>query len=92
MALEDLQDYTVLTRDTAQIDYRGYQVTSTTSPSSGVIALSILGILDTYDDFFTPDNVNLSTHRLDEAIRFGYGDLKVLKRRSFISSVHAALD
>ena len=75
MALEDLQDYTVLTRDTAQIDYRGYRVTSTTSPSSGIIALSILGILDTYDDFFTPDNVNLSTHRLDEAIRFGYGEV-----------------
>ena len=75
MVLEDLHNYTVLTRDTAQIDYRGYRVTSTTSPSSGVIALSILGILDTYDDFLAPDNVNLSTHRLDEAIRFGYGEV-----------------
>ncbi|GFG01929.1 gamma-glutamyltranspeptidase 1 [Aspergillus udagawae] len=34
----------------------------------------ILKILNTYDDFFAPGNVNLSTHRLDEAMRFGYGE------------------
>lgn len=73
MTLDDLRNYTVLTRDVAQIDYRGYKITSTTAPSSGGVALNILKVLDTYDQFFTAKNVNLSTHRLDEAMRFGYG-------------------
>ncbi|EAW11885.1 gamma-glutamyltransferase [Aspergillus clavatus NRRL 1] len=74
MTLEDLRNYTVTIRDVSQIDYRGYQITSTTAPSSGSVALSILKILSTYDDFFTASNVNLSTHRLDEAMRFAYGE------------------
>ncbi|GFF33455.1 gamma-glutamyltranspeptidase 1 [Aspergillus udagawae] len=74
MTLEDLRNYTVAIRNVSQIDYRGYQITSTTAPSSGTVAMSILKILNTYDDFFAPGNVNLSTHRLDEAMRFGYGE------------------
>lgn len=73
MTLDDLRNYTVLIRDVAQIDYRGYKVTSTSAPSSGVVAMNILKVLGTYDQFFTAENVNLSTHRLDEAMRFGYG-------------------
>lgn len=76
MTLEDLKNYTVAIRDVSQIDYRGYKITSTTAPSSGSIALSILKILGTYKDFFsTEKSVNLSTHRLDEAMRFGYGEV-----------------
>ncbi|KAF7118642.1 hypothetical protein CNMCM5793_008180 [Aspergillus hiratsukae] len=74
MTLEDLRNYTVAIRNVSQIDYRGYQVTSTSAPSSGTVAMSILKILSTYDDFFAAGNVNLSTHRLDEAMRFGYGE------------------
>ncbi|KAF9883982.1 hypothetical protein FE257_002423 [Aspergillus nanangensis] len=73
MTLEDLRNYTVAIRNVSQIDYRGYQITGTTSPSSGAVGLSILKILEGYDGFFAPDNVNLSTHRLAEAMRFGYG-------------------
>lgn len=73
MTLEDLRNYTVIIRNTSQIDYRGYKVIGTTAPSSGTVALNILKVLDTYDSFMVPGNVNLSTHRLDEAIRFGYG-------------------
>ncbi|EAL86996.1 gamma-glutamyltransferase [Aspergillus fumigatus Af293] len=72
MTMEDLRNYTVAIRNVSQIDYRGYQITSTSAPSSGTVALSILKILSTYDGFFAPGNVNLSTHRLDEAMRFGY--------------------
>jgi len=76
MTLEDLRNYTLAIRNTSQIDYRGHTVTSTTAPSSGVVALSILDILGTYSDFFSGEKaVNLSTHRLDEAIRFGYGEV-----------------
>ena len=75
MTLQDLQEYALVIRDAAQIDYRGYRVTSVPAPSSGIIALAVLKVLATYDDFFAPRNVNLSTHRLDEAFRFGYGQV-----------------
>lgn len=75
MTLDDLKNYTVAIRNVSQIDYRGYRITSTTAPSSGIVALSVLKILEGYNDFFTPVAVNLSTHRLDEAIRFGYGEV-----------------
>jgi gamma-glutamyltranspeptidase/glutathione hydrolase len=73
MTLEDLRNYTIAIRNTSEIDYRGYKIIGTTAPSSGPVALNILKVLDTYDTFMAPNNVNLSTHRLDEAIRFGYG-------------------
>ncbi|OOO14118.1 gamma-glutamyltransferase [Aspergillus oryzae] len=74
MTLGDLQNYTVAIRNISQIDYRGYKITSTSAPSSGVIALYILKVLETYKDLFrTEQSVNLSTHRINEAIRFGYG-------------------
>lgn len=76
MVLGDLSNYTVAIREPAQIDYRGYTVTSSTAPSSGIVALSILKVLDTYKDFFSSEkDVNLSTHRMDEAMRFGYGQV-----------------
>ncbi|OJI87548.1 hypothetical protein ASPTUDRAFT_137176, partial [Aspergillus tubingensis CBS 134.48] len=73
MTLEDLANYTVAIRNISEIDYRGYRITSTPAPSSGIVALNVLKVLGTYDDLFSPDTLNLSTHRLDEAIRFGYG-------------------
>ncbi|KAJ5528733.1 nucleophile aminohydrolase [Penicillium freii] len=73
MTSEDLANYTVAIRNTSQIDYRGYRITSTEAPSSGIVVLNILKVLSTYDRLFTADNVNLTTHRLDEAIKFAYG-------------------
>lgn len=76
MTLEDLANYTVIIRNISQIDYRGYTVTSGPSPSSGTIALSMLRILDGYKDFFSSEKTaNLSTHRMTEAMRFGYGQV-----------------
>jgi gamma-glutamyltranspeptidase/glutathione hydrolase len=76
MTLDDLQNYTAILRDPVQIDYRGFKVASTSAPSSGVVGMSVLKILDGYDDFFAPGTVNLSTHRMDEAMRFGYGQVR----------------
>lgn len=76
MTVEDLANYTVAIRNISQIDYRGYTVTSTTAPSSGIVAMSILKILDTYNGLFaTEQDLNISTHRMDEAMRFGYGQV-----------------
>lgn len=78
MTLEDLRDYDVAIRNISQIDYRGYTITSTSAPSSGIVAMSILKILNTYKDFFSSEkSVDLSTHRMDEAIRFGYGEVRL---------------
>ncbi|EAW19497.1 gamma-glutamyltransferase [Aspergillus fischeri NRRL 181] len=87
MTMEDLRNYTVAIRNVSQIDYRGYQITSTSAPSSGTVAMSILKILSTYDGFFVPDNVNLSTHRLDEAMRFGYGERTNLGDPLFVAGL-----
>ncbi|KAL4990405.1 nucleophile aminohydrolase [Aspergillus falconensis] len=87
MTLADLRNYTAVVRDYSQIDYRGYKVTSTTTPSSGSVAMNILKVLDTYQPLFTPENVNLSTHRLDEAMRFAYGLRTVLGDPGFVDGM-----
>ncbi|KAF4765780.1 hypothetical protein HAV15_003567 [Penicillium sp. str.  len=93
MTLEDLKNYTVAIRDVSQIDYRGYKITSTSAPSSGSIALSILKILGTYKDFFsTEKSVNLSTHRLDEAMRFGYGEISDVRTQNVSAYDPAGLE
>lgn len=74
---DDLRNYSIVIRDTIEIDYRGFRITSTSAPSSGVVTLSILKILEAYNGLFMADNVNISTHRLDEAIRFGYGEVRI---------------
>lgn len=84
MTLEDLESYTVAIRNISRIDYRGYKVTSTSAPSSGSIALFILKILEQYKDLFSREqSVKLSTHRMNEAIRFGYGRVRPLMLNYF---------
>lgn len=73
--MDYLVNYLVAIRNISQIDYRFFQVTSTTAPSSGTVTMSVLKILNTDEDFLAPGNVNLSIHRMDEAIRFGYGQV-----------------
>ncbi|KAJ6098837.1 transcriptional regulator family: Fungal Specific TF [Penicillium canescens] len=88
MTLDDLSNYTVAIRNISQIDYRGYKVTSTSAPSSGIVAMSILKILGTYKDFFaTEEDVHLSTHRMDEAMRFGYGERSKLGDPLFVDGM-----
>ncbi|KAF2499794.1 gamma-glutamyltranspeptidase [Lophium mytilinum] len=92
MTLEDLKNYTVAIRKPAQIKYRGYKLTSTSAPSSGGVALSVMKIVEGFKDFGTPENVNLSTHRLDEAIRWGYGERALLGDPSFTEGLQAYED
>ena len=73
MTLEDLQNYTVVARKPFSITYRGYKVTSTSAPSGGPVVLSILKTLEGYSNVGDPANINLTTHRLDEAMKFAYG-------------------
>lgn len=75
MTLDDLKNYTIAIRQPAEITYRDYKLTACSAPSSGTVALSTLKIVEGYKGFGDLANVNLSTHRLDEATRFGYGEV-----------------
>lgn len=87
MTLDDLKNYTVAHREPLHIMYRGHKLTSTNAPSSGPVALSALNTVSGYNDFFKPETVNISTHRLDEAIRFAYGQRTKMGDPSFINGL-----
>ena len=78
MTLDDLASYKVISRPPVSISYRKYRITSCGAPSSGAVALNILKIVEGYLDFGWASTLNLSTHRLDEAMRFGYGAVSSL--------------
>ncbi|KAL8708919.1 MAG: hypothetical protein Q9220_006251 [cf. Caloplaca sp. 1 TL-2023] len=78
MTLEDIKAYTATSRKPLEIRFNGHRIFSCGVPASGAVTLSILKTLEGYDNFAKPENVNLSTHRVIEAMRFGYG-----KRASF---------
>lgn len=89
MTLEDLKNYKVAIRKPAQITYRGFKLTSCSAPAGGVVALSALKIVEGYKDFGDPASINLTTHRLDEAIRFAYGERGNLGDPSFFPNLTA---
>jgi gamma-glutamyltranspeptidase/glutathione hydrolase len=73
MTMADLSNYTVASRKPATLKYRGYKLSSCSAPASGIVALTVMNIVSGYEDLGDPKALNLSTHRLDEAMRFGYG-------------------
>lgn len=77
MTMEDLRNYSVAVRQPLQIKYRNFTITSCSAPSSGVVVLSTFNTISGYDMGKT-SNINLTTHRLDEAIRFGYGQVNLV--------------
>ncbi|KAJ9161053.1 Gamma-glutamyltransferase 1 [Coniochaeta hoffmannii] len=89
MTLDDLRNYTVAIRKPAQITYRGYKLSSCSAPASGAVALSALKIVEGYSGFGDPAAINLTTHRLDEAIRFAYGERGNLGDPSFFKNLTA---
>lgn len=87
MTLEDLRNYTIAKRDPVTIMYRGHKLTGTNAPSSGVVALSALNTFGGYEALCVPENVNISTHRLDEAIRFAYAQRTELGDPLFVDGL-----
>lgn len=87
MTLHDLANYTIELRDPLSIDYRGYKVTSCSAPSGGEVTLSILNIVNGFNGFDDPAQVNLTTHRLDEAMRWSYGMRTNLGDPSFVTGM-----
>lgn len=72
MTLDDLANYTVAIRKPSTITYRDYKLTACSAPSGGEVALSTLKIMEGYSEVGDPSNINLTTHRLDESMRFAY--------------------
>ncbi|KAI0389116.1 gamma-glutamyltransferase 1 [Xylariaceae sp. FL0594] len=89
MTLDDLKNYKVAIRKPAAINYRGYKLTSTSAPSGGIVALSALNTVKGYEGFGDPAAINLTTHRLDEAIRFAYGQRSELGDPLFVPGLDA---
>lgn len=76
MVMDDLQSYSIISRESVTIQYHDYQIVSCGAPASGAVALSILKTVEGYEDFESQGSLHMSTHRLDEAIRFGYGRVR----------------
>ncbi|KAK3168404.1 hypothetical protein OEA41_004851 [Lepraria neglecta] len=92
MTLEDLKNYTVAIRKPAQVDYRGFKLTACSAPSSGTVAMSVMKAVEDYSGFGQAAVINLTTHRLDEAIRFAYGERANLGDPSFVEGLDVYQD
>ena len=100
MTLDDFKKYKVITRPAVSTMFRGRRLFSTGAPSSGAVALSILKTMEQfpatglngdsgYDSDGQNSKVNLSTHRFDEAMRFGYGARTRLGDPDYVDGVAA---
>ncbi|KAI4941184.1 hypothetical protein J4E91_010975 [Alternaria rosae] len=87
MTLSDLSNYTVAIRKPSTITYRDYKLTACSAPSGGEVALATLKIMEGYSCVGDPENINLTTHRLDESMRFAYGMRAELGDPLFLSGI-----
>ena len=89
MTTDDLAEYDVVSKPPVSIDYKGFRLYGCGAPASGAVALSVMKVLEGYEDFGQSHTMNLSTHRLDEAIRFGYGKRTNLGDPDFVDGTVA---
>ncbi|EMD62047.1 hypothetical protein GGP41_002472 [Bipolaris sorokiniana] len=87
MTLEDLANYTVAIRKPSSITYGNYKLTACSAPSGGNVALAALKFMEGYSGVGDPLNANLTTHRLDESMRFAYGMRSELGDPSFVKGI-----
>jgi gamma-glutamyltranspeptidase / glutathione hydrolase len=75
ITLQDLKNYTALTRTPVNITYRGNRIFSTVAPSSGTVVLSALKVFEAWPGSAPVGDptYDITTHRLIQATRFGYG-------------------
>ena len=75
MTLQDLSNYTALARTPVNITYRGNRIFSTVAPSSGAVVLSALKVFEAWPGSALVGDpaYGITTHRLIQATKFGYG-------------------
>ncbi|KAK0626247.1 gamma-glutamyltranspeptidase [Immersiella caudata] len=86
MTLDDLKQYTAKVKNALSIDYRGYKLFTTDAPSSGAVMLSILNTMNQYPPGDSKD-LNLTSHRYVEAMKFAYGARAELGDPDFIRNI-----
>ncbi|KAK3315100.1 gamma-glutamyltranspeptidase [Apodospora peruviana] len=86
MTLDDLKNYTVKIKQPLSISYRDYRLFTTSAPSSGAVMLSILKTMEQYPSADL-QNVNLTTHRFVEAMKFAYGARQELGDPDYIGNI-----
>lgn len=90
MTLADLAGYTIAIRRPYTLNYRDrYRLTSGCSPSGGAVVLSAMNVLSGYAHLAPLSARNESAFRLDEALRFAYGERALLGDPSFVAGVAA---
>ena len=89
MTMEDLKNYRISSKKPVRINYKGFRLYGCGAPASGAVALSVMKVLEGYEDFAQSHTMNISTHRLDEAIRFGYGKRASLGDPAFVEGITA---
>ncbi|KAH9216475.1 nucleophile aminohydrolase [Leptodontidium sp. 2 PMI_412] len=89
MSLEALRDYKIVRRKPLDITFHGFKITSCDALSSGSVMLNVMKTIEGYSDMCNPKSINMSSHHLTEAMRFGYGARTQLGDPSFIHNVTA---
>ncbi|ERS96610.1 gamma-glutamyltranspeptidase [Sporothrix schenckii 1099-18] len=96
LTLDDFKNYEIISKPAVSTLFRGRRLFSTSAPSSGAVALSILKTMEQFPASGPPgssdserNNVNLSTHRFDEAMRFAYGARSHLGDPAYVDGVAA---
>jgi gamma-glutamyltranspeptidase/glutathione hydrolase len=76
MTVDDLKNYHIERREPLKTTYRDHTLVSAGAPASGAVALNTLKVLEKYD-FGDPSELNRNTHRMVEAMKFGYGMVRI---------------
>lgn len=72
MTMEDLDGYTVNVKPPLNITFGDFRLFATEAPSSGAVTFSMFKTMQQYaPEGFT--DINLTTHRFVEAMKFAYG-------------------
>ena len=91
MTLDDLKNYTVVSRPVQSVSYRNLTLHTIGVPAGGSIALNILKTLEQFP-MSDAEDVTLTAHRAAEAMRFGYGARAKLGDPAFIKGMQALED
>ncbi|EPE07541.1 gamma-glutamyltranspeptidase [Ophiostoma piceae UAMH 11346] len=89
ITLDDLENFQLVLRPAVNTTFRGRRLFSTGAPSSGAIVLSVLKTMEQFPIVDSDGNsdANLTTHRFDEALRFGYGARSHFGDPSYVKGV-----
>ncbi|EFR04023.1 gamma-glutamyltranspeptidase 2 [Nannizzia gypsea CBS 118893] len=72
MTTQDFQAYQIKRSAPIEITYGNYKIKACRATSGGTIVLMTMNAFHQFPDREDPNNVNLTLHRLVEAMRFGY--------------------